>query len=72
MVLDEVTRDRVHDMVDLCGLDDAQPGAYLAVEARVLGPGSEGAVALAAGVPVSVVREGLELVPENLRPPADI
>lgn len=59
-------------MVDLYGLHDVQLRAYLAMEARVLGPGSEGTVALAARAPASVMRMGLEVVPEHLRPLADI
>lgn len=58
-------------MVRLCGLDEGQLRAYLAVEASVAGPGSEGAVARAAGVAESLVREGLQVLPPTPQPLTD-
>ena len=63
MELDDVTRDRIRDMAATCGLDDRQLRTYLAIEAHVLGPGSEAAVASAAGVDVGVVLDGLLTAP---------
>ena len=71
MELDATTTDRIRDMVRLCGLDEGQLRAYLAVEASVAGPGSEGAVARAAGVAESVVLEGLRGLPQTPPPLTD-
>jgi hypothetical protein len=71
MELDARTTDRIRDMVRLCGLDEGQLRAYLAVEASVAGPGSEGAVARAAGVAESLVRDGLRDLQQTPIPLAD-
>ena len=71
MRLKATTEERIRGMVRLCGLDEGQLRAYLAVEARSAGPGSEAVVARAAGVDVSVVLEGLRMIPPRRRPFAD-
>lgn len=57
--IDDGARLRIRAMVRLGDLGDWQLAVVLAVEAESAGPGSEEAVAEAAGVDVGVVREGM-------------